>query len=662
MKNYEETLYMLSFSISPPATILIAEEKTPKNQLDTQNQFTFNFKKQPLTIPPSIKLNLNNKQTNEGDDVPEICIIFKCSSAGKCSSEDLCAKEDLETLSFTQTMGQDWTITKNIEETEIAGKFIGNFIIHPPDEFDFTGDYEVSFRTKNFKTIAKEGSALLSALTNFPGVVNQVASAELHKRYPVKIGGFKLEPAADIVLGQEAKLIWDVLGADKCYLDGTESNVSDARPVIVRSPQKFILSAENNLGRTAKAELQAKLKKPTIIFSAEPLQVRPNESVTLSWKVESAASITILPEPGTVSAKEDKLIVKPSESTYYTITAHGYDGTEPYIATGAVHIAVVDTATSPWKREGKANLPIDKDSLNYDCRFWQIDKKLYLCLNSNLYASTDIFRWTASPNGTGLERIITTTTVINSRLSYHFRQRLLPIVSTKKIDDVKNYLRIDKQQTEYLLVVASSKSKPQHSSPFYTAALSLSPDAQWLTSEIEKDYTVADFNFDIPGILVPTEDQDHPLYCDLGKNAWRILQFNHLCPFDYQNSRVSVLVDELKESSDGLEAIKFNGGTLFAVRNANSHLITFHSATDVTNKQTWKTWGTYEEKVDGWFRLFEIKNEIYLLYNKALIKLETLKRVSEFHPPQMGELPYTGIVNNKLFVITKDNTVWSFKP
>jgi len=66
---------------------------------------------------------------------------------------------------------------------------------------------------------------------------------------------------------------------------------------------------------------------PRIVnFEARPSSVKPGESVTLVWSTENPAGANIDPDIGAVTARGTKLI-KPAETTTYTLTLGGRGGT-----------------------------------------------------------------------------------------------------------------------------------------------------------------------------------------------------------------------------------------------------------------------------------------------------------------------------------------------
>jgi hypothetical protein len=64
---------------------------------------------------------------------------------------------------------------------------------------------------------------------------------------------------------------------------------------------------------------------PSVSLSASPASTQPGQPVTLTWSSTNATSITLEPSIGVVIA-QGSTIVKPSQSTTYTVTATGPGG------------------------------------------------------------------------------------------------------------------------------------------------------------------------------------------------------------------------------------------------------------------------------------------------------------------------------------------------
>jgi len=64
---------------------------------------------------------------------------------------------------------------------------------------------------------------------------------------------------------------------------------------------------------------------PSVALNASPVSAQAGQQVTLTWSSTNATSITLEPSVGSVAAQGSK-IVRPSQSTTYTVTATGPGG------------------------------------------------------------------------------------------------------------------------------------------------------------------------------------------------------------------------------------------------------------------------------------------------------------------------------------------------
>jgi hypothetical protein len=62
-------------------------------------------------------------------------------------------------------------------------------------------------------------------------------------------------------------------------------------------------------------------------FTANPANIQPGQSSTLTWVVQNATSVTIQPGIGSVNATSGSTSVQPNQTTTYTLTATGPAGT-----------------------------------------------------------------------------------------------------------------------------------------------------------------------------------------------------------------------------------------------------------------------------------------------------------------------------------------------
>lgn len=79
-------------------------------------------------------------------------------------------------------------------------------------------------------------------------------------------------------------------------------------------------------------------------FEANPPFIDSGQSVSLSWNIQNATSVNISPDVGAVAAESGSVVVTPSETTTYTITASGESGP---IVTSQVTVGVDVESLAP---------------------------------------------------------------------------------------------------------------------------------------------------------------------------------------------------------------------------------------------------------------------------------------------------------------------------
>src|SRR5580658_152568 len=82
--------------------------------------------------------------------------------------------------------------------------------------------------------------------------------------------------------------------------------------------------------------------QPTVTLKASTVQIKPGDSVTLSWTSTDATDLSLAPGIGKVAA-EGSVPVTPTQSTTYTITASGPGGT----ASASANITVGGAEEAP---------------------------------------------------------------------------------------------------------------------------------------------------------------------------------------------------------------------------------------------------------------------------------------------------------------------------
>jgi hypothetical protein len=80
-------------------------------------------------------------------------------------------------------------------------------------------------------------------------------------------------------------------------------------------------------GPSGAYQAAARLPARIVDFKATPASIQPGQDAMLVWATENPSSVTIDPEPGSVTARGSRQ-VKPSATTTYTITVRGPNGDE----------------------------------------------------------------------------------------------------------------------------------------------------------------------------------------------------------------------------------------------------------------------------------------------------------------------------------------------
>ena len=161
------------------------------------------------------------------------------------------------------------------------------------------------------------------------------------------IDSFAAAPAA-IQSGQRATLSWSVSGATALTIDNGVGAVTGSSTTVAPSvTTTFVLSASNAAGsvqRTATVTVGAPQKPVISAFAATPVSIQAGRSATLSWTTTGATSLSIDQGVGEVSERTS-VVVAPSVSTTYTLTANSAAGSVARTAAIAVTQATAPDAT-----------------------------------------------------------------------------------------------------------------------------------------------------------------------------------------------------------------------------------------------------------------------------------------------------------------------------
>jgi len=146
---------------------------------------------------------------------------------------------------------------------------------------------------------------------------------------PLAVTAFTATPA-EVVTGQSLVLAWQTTGARSVDIDQGIGTVTGNSITVTPSlgTTTYELTASDGVAavrRSATVDVSAPAAAPSIeSFGASATTIVSGQSVTLSWSVVGAASLTISPATGVVTGTS--VSVTPAVSTVYTLTAQNTAG------------------------------------------------------------------------------------------------------------------------------------------------------------------------------------------------------------------------------------------------------------------------------------------------------------------------------------------------
>ena len=136
-------------------------------------------------------------------------------------------------------------------------------------------------------------------------------------------------------------LFWATERADSLMASGDWSGSKQVGPLLYKSETftkrrgsyTFILAASNSSGSVTSQVNTRVIQVPRCAFSADPVSIIPPKYSTLSWSCQYADACSIDQGIGSVNPVSGTKSVRPSQTTTYTLTCSGLDGSRSYQAT-----------------------------------------------------------------------------------------------------------------------------------------------------------------------------------------------------------------------------------------------------------------------------------------------------------------------------------------
>jgi hypothetical protein len=162
--------------------------------------------------------------------------------------------------------------------------------------------------------------------TNTTGTVTRTVNVTVAPLQPPTIASFTAEPAV-ITQGESSTLRWQVSNATIVSISPNVGQVSADGSTVVTplapGTYSYTLIAINKSGsvsRSVSVRVNTPQAPSITSFTASPSAIVAGDSSILSWSVTNADTVSITPQPGTVSLS-GSAGVSPTANTTYTITA-----------------------------------------------------------------------------------------------------------------------------------------------------------------------------------------------------------------------------------------------------------------------------------------------------------------------------------------------------
>ncbi|MFH1674773.1 MAG: RHS repeat-associated core domain-containing protein [Pseudomonadota bacterium] len=172
-----------------------------------------------------------------------------------------------------------------------------------------------------------------------------------------------------IVLGESVTLSWTATNADTVAIDNGIGQVDPSGSITVFPGETttYTVTANNAAGSATDSVTVSVIVPPTVDISADPDSITLGELSTLTWSSTSADTVTIDNGIGDV-APNDSLIVSPTQTTTYTITATNSAGSAQSSATITLVAAVAPLPEGSFGKQYEDLVPPDATIGAYDAR------------------------------------------------------------------------------------------------------------------------------------------------------------------------------------------------------------------------------------------------------------------------------------------------------
>lgn len=260
----------------------------------------------------------NNPEPNP---IAQVDYLTMCDSSGICKFTDQTVPPDYYVLYTAKILGADYGYG------------------------EFNGDTEVSvYRcvSGNNKFLAPESSMTYVSFGNLPnnitdnGYIGPYKTSSANCPSPPTIDYFTSTPIAEVP--DPIYVSWGSSNTTSCTASnawsGGKSTSGQEAVYKGRGSYTFDLSCSDTSGQSASANTNSQvIEVPRCAFSANPSTIELPEVSTISWSCQYAQSCSISPTISSVNSASGSLVVRPTNTTTFTLSCQGIDGLRSYQTT-----------------------------------------------------------------------------------------------------------------------------------------------------------------------------------------------------------------------------------------------------------------------------------------------------------------------------------------